>query len=202
MTPAEARLAKKRAIPVTPLEPKHTEHCKVLPNRAELLKQLKRGAVCAEVGVAFGDFSRQIVETCQPQKLYLIDAWEGARYAPGLATVRQALKAPIASGQIDILQGLSTDVLATLPDGFLDWVYIDTDHSFATTYAELQLAARKVKPDGVIAGHDFTAGNVVKPVVYGVIQACAKFSVEFGWRYRFITLDTGGYFSFALEKIR
>lgn len=66
-------------------------------------------------------------------------------------------------------------------DSFFDWVYIDTDHSYCTTWNELLLCNKKVKPDGLIVGHGFCTGNVVTPVPYGVIEAVNKFCVEYNW---------------------
>ena len=102
---------------------------------------MPKGAVCAEVGVAFGDYSAEIIARTTPSKLYLVDAWGSAR--------------------VEIRRGFSTVVLAALPDDHLDWVYIDTNHSFETTMAELTLCDRKVKADGLVAGHDFCTGNLV-----------------------------------------
>jgi Methyltransferase domain len=46
--------------------------------------------------------------------------------------------------------------LRTLPDGYFDWIYIDTDHSYEQTTAELAIAAVKVHPGGLIGGSDWT----------------------------------------------
>lgn len=45
-------------------------------NRQELLAHMPCGGVVAEVGVDEGNFSQQILEICNPQKLYLIDSWK------------------------------------------------------------------------------------------------------------------------------
>jgi hypothetical protein len=91
--------------------------------------------------------------------------------------------------------------LQQFPEAYFDWLYIDTDHSFATTARELEIAMHKVKPSGRIMGHDFCIGNVVTPVVYGVVQACNKFCVDHGWRYEYLTLESHGHFSFSLKRI-
>ncbi len=96
---------------------------------------------------------------------------------------------------------MSTDVLKTFKDEYFDWIYIDTIHSFNITYAELMLSAQKVKRDGYILGHDFCTGNVITPVPYGVIEAVNKFCVEFEYRYRYLTLESHGHFSFCLQRI-
>jgi hypothetical protein len=188
-------------IPCVALADVHVSACRLVADRNAMLDLLPKHGVVAEVGVASGDFSAEILSRTQPQTLVLIDAWDAARYESGLSAVTAKFADRLASGQVEISKGYSTDRLKLYPDSHFDWVYIDTDHSFRTTMSELELAAAKVRPDGFICGHDFSTGNVVKPVVYGVIQACAKFCVERGWRYKYLSLDTFGYFSFCLERL-
>lgn len=58
------------------LAKKHIENARLLENRIGLLSTLNKGGVVAEVGVASGDFSEQILNICQPKTLHLIDYWE------------------------------------------------------------------------------------------------------------------------------
>jgi hypothetical protein len=198
-------LAKRRKTieetPLVKLAPRHVEACRLVPDREALLDLLPQGAVVAELGVASGSFSAKIMRRTRPQTLVLIDPWEMQRYEGGLNAVRQKFGKDIASGRIQLRQGYSTDELAKFPDGYFDWVYVDTDHTYSTTAAELVLAASKVKAGGLICGHDFTAGNVMAPVVYGVIQACGEFCLKHDWRYKYLSFETNSHFSFCLEKI-
>jgi hypothetical protein len=41
------------------------------------------------------------------------------------------------------------------PDDFFDWVYVDANHTYQFVVRDLRLYHRKVKPGGVLAGHDF-----------------------------------------------
>lgn len=183
------------------LSQRHTAACRVLPTREIMLDHMPKGATVAEIGVAFGDFSAEILARCSVETLYLIDLWEGERYQKGLQAVMAKFGDALFSGNLKIERGLSTDALARFPDATFDWVYIDTDHSYHTTAAELALCRTKVKPGGLIAGHDFCTGNVVAPVPYGVIEAVNEFCIDHDWRYVFLTLETGGHFSFCLEAI-
>jgi predicted O-methyltransferase YrrM len=194
------RRAQIEALPKSELSSRHTEGCRVLPDRQALLAAL-RGGVVAECGVAYGDFTADILRICRPRTLYLIDAWSRDRFNAGLEKVRSRFAGSIADGIVQIRVGLSTDVLAEFADGALDWVYIDTDHSYLTTLAELRLAKLKVKPDGVIAGHDYSVAGRLSAGLYGVIPACHQFCVEENWRYAYLTLDPTGVFSFALRRI-
>jgi predicted O-methyltransferase YrrM len=195
------RRALKRRTPEASLTNVHTHGCKVLPDRLALLDHLPKGGVVAEVGVADGGYSREILERNRPRVLHLIDLWDSDRYLRGLNLIRREHAALIDIGTVRIHQGKSTDILATFPDASFDWVYIDTDHSYELTSAELRIAAQKVKDHGFIAGHDFCAGNVIAPWPYGVIEACHMFCVEAGWQYRYLTLDQRGRHSFALSRL-
>jgi len=160
---------------------------------------LPQQGVVAEVGAAFGDFTREIVSRNNPRRLHLIDAWDSPRYEGGLRQIRETFADQIAAEAIIIDRGLSVNELPKYPDGYFDWVYIDTDHSYQTTLQDLRISAAKVKRDGFIAGHDYCSGNVIRPWPYGVIEACHQFCIEEGWRYAFLTLEFHGYQSFALK---
>jgi len=196
----EYRRTLKQKTPSVFLDRKHTINCRVLPDRQALLSELPSGGVAAEVGVAFGDFTKQIVALNRPRKLHLLDVWGSARYEEGLRQVKMAQADLIAEGVVEIHRGLSTDQLPTFPDSYFDWVYIDTDHTYETTYQELVIAATKVKSGGFISGHDFCPGNVITPWPYGVIEACNKFCVEFEWEYRLITIEPHGHQSFCIAR--
>ena len=201
MTTREQRLALRQSTPRTFLDYAHTEEARLLPDRGKLLDKLPKGGIVAELGVAEGAFSEEIVARNQPQRLYLIDPWNMDRYSEGLRIINGKFGQEIAAGRVVIRQGTSLDMLSQFDDSTFDWVYIDTDHSFALTWQELLLADRKVKPDGRIAGHDFCTGNTVKPVVYGVVEAVNKFCVEYGWRFEFLTLEPDAHFSYCLKRI-
>lgn len=197
----EWRKGYKASLPAATLQPKHTQACRVLPDRETLLSYLPRNGVCAEIGAAYGDYTASILALNKPKALHLIDAWDSDRYRIGLEQIREKFKLDISEKRLFIHQGYSTQQLMTFEDNFFDWVYIDTDHSYKTTWEELLLCDKKVKAGGLIAGHDFCTGNVVTPVPYGVIEAVTKFCVEYDWQYEFITLESHGHFSFCLKRL-
>ena len=192
----------KNAMEHTQLELAHTSGCVLLPDRFYLLDRLPKGVKVAEVGVAFGDFTREILDRCAPAKLMLIDSWGSARYRDGLEAIERELAANIADGQVEICQGTSVDILRGLPVGAFDWVYIDTSHTFETTLAELQLSGEIVGETGRIAGHDFCTGNVIRPVPYGVVEAVTKFCKDCDWQFEFLTAESNGHFSYCLKRLR
>ena len=135
--------------------------------RDRMLGQLPKNAVVAEIGVWEGFFSGRIMEICAPSKLHLIDPW---LYMPEFANtgfgrkknehlMEQKWHDVVArfkdQPQVQVHRGLSEVVLGGMPDGCLDWVYIDANHNEPFIGNDLALCLAKVKHDGIIAGDDF-----------------------------------------------
>jgi len=191
------------SIPKLNLQQKHINHLKVLLDRQSLLDALPAGAVVAEIGVNEGEFSEMILKTTKPSKLHLVDAWgDPTRYTDDLKLkVKDKFKAEIAAGKVEINVGFSTDVLAKFPDRYFDWVYVDTDHTYTTTAAELGILRTKMKPGGIIAGHDYTLGNWISGFRYGVIEAVHELCVKDDWELVYLTSETHQCRNFAIRKL-
>ncbi|MXU64542.1 class I SAM-dependent methyltransferase [Oceanomicrobium pacificus] len=185
---------------VAELEPGMLEGARLLPTREELISLLPPDAVGAEIGVAFGDFTKRLLEIARPSELHLIDLWQGERYSAGRESVeRLAAKEP--DGRCRIHIGTSLEMLEKLPDRSLDWAYLDTDHTYATTAAELAILARKLKPDGILAGDDYSHGNPGVAFEYGVRPAVNEFCLREGWKFIALTMEHDRFPSFALKKM-
>ena len=190
------------SLPYVLLQEKHIANLQVVLNRNALLGALPSNAIVAEIGVASGDFSRRIVRFAQPKALHLIDVWNSSRYHDGLeAVVTQKLQAELDSGVAKIHRGYSTDVLPQFEDGFFDWVYVDTDHTYETTRRELEICRTKVKRGGIIAGHDYITGDWKLRNRYGVVEAVNEFCVKYDWEMVFMTVETHRHLSFAIREI-
>lgn len=186
-------------IPVFELQEKHIQNSKFLLSRLDLLENLPKNGIVAEIGVNMGEFSSQILDKCNPKKLHLIDAWASDRYNKKIENyVYDKFK---TDKRVEINKGFSTSVHNSFEDGYFDWVYIDTDHSYEVTIRELELYSSKVKPDGIIAGHDYIIGNWDKMVRYGVIEAVYEFCSKNNWQIIYLTAQIGENPSFAIKKI-
>ncbi len=197
----EIRRELRRNTPLTQLSMEHTENARLLPDRAELMKRIPKGGIGVEIGAAFGDYTADILSHNEPKKLYLVDLWGQDRYKSGLDAIENKFAVNIFSGQLELHQGTSLQRLPDFADASLDWVYIDTDHSFDLTWQELVLCDQKVKQEGRIMGHDFCAGNVVKPIVYGVVEAVTKFCKDYDWQFEYLTVESHAHFSFCLKRL-
>ena len=185
------------------LREEHIRNLRVVLDRDALLEALPKGGIVAEAGVDHGDFSEKILKITKPERLHLIDMWSSARYHGGLEKlVRDKFAAELSIGTVRIDLGLSTDVLSRFGDHYFDWIYIDTDHGYTVTAQELELSMTKLKPDGIIAGHDYVTGNWDGGVRYGVVEAVHEFCVKHRWELILLTHETNRHLSFAIRRIR
>ena len=181
----------------------HLQNLVSLKDRVELLKKLPTNAVAAEIGVNEGDFSQLILTNCKPGKLVLIDVWASKRYHEGLfEKVKKRFHPEIENGTIEIIRDLSFGAIASCKDQLFDWVYLDTDHSYATTHKELELLRPKMKKGGIIAGHDYIIGNWNGGVRYGVIEAVREYCIKYNWEMIYLTHELDNHPSFAIREIQ
>lgn len=133
----------------------------------------------------------------------MIDIWGSERYHTGLYdVVAGKFAALVATQQVQIHRKRSTEAAADFQVEYFDWIYIDTDHSYATTREELLQFAPKVKQDGIIAGHDYSMGNWSTSYRYGVIEAVHEFCVKHEWELVYLTVEPTEKQSFAIRRIQ
>lgn len=191
-----------QAMPQPLLQDQHVRNTKLLTDRTALLKLLPKNGVAAELGVDEGKFSNVIWTNALPAKLHLVDVWATDRYnAKKRSGVEQRFAKEIQQGNIVLNIGLSTKVVNTFPDEYFDWIYIDTDHTYRTTLAELQLYEKKMKKGGIMCGHDYVIGNWNDHIRYGVIEAVHEFCVKNEWELIYNTSDLNMNPSFAIRRI-
>lgn len=198
----QARIQRENQIPKVYLAERHIRNCQVLLDRQQLLHKLPKHAVIAEIGVDEGKFSRLINRICRPSMFHLIDIWGTDRFHDGKY---EAVKAYFADklyrNEAQITKKLSTQAATDFPDGYFDWIYLDTDHMYETTRDELRLFAPKMKSGGIIAGHDYVKGNWIASLRYGVVEAVHEFCVQQDWELLYITAEPNENNSFAIRKI-
>lgn len=197
------RAEREKQIRRVPLTEKHMRNCELVLNRSVMLSRLNNFGCVAEIGVNKGQFSEQILKITKPNLLHLIDVWSSGRYHDGLyEQVSGRFRKQCEMGTVRIHRKLSLDAAPEFQDRYFDWIYIDTDHGYETTRAELIAYAEKVKLDGIIAGHDYTMGGWVKSYRYGVIEAVHEFCVEFDWELVFLTVEPLENQSFAIRRMQ
>ena len=146
----------------------------------------------AEIGVRYGTFSKIILDSWAGRHLYLVDAWRPMKDwiysqpvdAREFERWKMRTEAAIAQHRrrCTLLQMPSVDAAKTLRDGVLDWVYIDANHAYTHVLNDLRAWIPKVKPGGLVAGHDYLDRRPTKesPVDYGVREAVDKIAAARG----------------------
>lgn len=163
--------------------------------RYDLLRSLPFGGVIAEIGVAKGAFAREILRTCRPAVLHLIDTWAPVLDAPNAhldphnvpdedaeRRYRDVVQRFASEPSVLIHRGPSRHILPMLRAGSLDWAYIDADHRYEAVRDDLTLCLRAVKSDGLIAGHDYTDSAYAQALGFGVTRAVSEFLHTHGWQ--------------------
>jgi SAM-dependent methyltransferase len=183
----------------------HVCNAKLLACREELYERLPRGGVGAELGVAAGDNARSILARAQPRILHLMDIWRDER-AEDYRGVQREFGEYISEGRVVLHQGDDLLSLMDLPDSYLDWVYLDTSHQYDHTQKELELLARKLKPTGILCGHDYVNYDVWlqhrgERAWYRLKQCVNEFCIENGWEFIYLTMECAMNPSFAIRKM-
>lgn len=191
-----------RPQPKFEFEQKNIQNTQVLLTREIMLDKFPKNGVAAEIGVDEGSFSEKILTIAKPKKLHLIDFWGTKRYNQQKKQgVERKFAKQLDERSMEINIGFSTQVADSFQDNYFDWIYIDTDHSYKTTYAELEAYAPKVKKNGIIAGHDYIIGNWEGAVLYGVIEAVYEFCSKYDWELLYLTMENKQNPSFAIRRL-
>ncbi len=156
----------------------------------EAAKYLPANPVCAELGVLRGEFSVSILNILKPKVLHLIDPWKlsndkngkggygflkNTAYASSAdyKHVAKQFANEIAKGQIVINRNFSYDAVTSFPNNYFDFIYIDACHLYDAVKADLRDYLPKLKPTGLMCGHDYFTSDI-----YGVVPAVDEFIDE------------------------
>ncbi len=130
----------------------------------------------AEIGVEQGLFSEELCKANSNLVLDCIDAW--CAYKGYRDHVRQGkldryfleTTERLKPYGCNIIRRWSMDAVEEFSDASLDFVYIDANHNFKYVAEDIAEWSKKVKPGGIVAGHDYVRNKSsidchVKPVV-------------------------------------
>lgn len=120
-----------------------------------------------EIGVYKGDFAVKILGECESiEKYYMLDPWRHLNdwNKPANKTddvfdeflSETIVKTDFAAAKRVILRGKTTEVIEEIPDGELDFAYIDGDHTLKGITIDLMRVYPKIRVGGWIGGDDFS----------------------------------------------
>jgi hypothetical protein len=147
---------------------------------------LKPGGIGAEIGVFKGEFTAFLLSSL-PSKLYAVDPWyrlssiwswakSDQSTLRALCKILEEFQNEIDNKVLEPRVEFSEEFLLSLPDNYLDWVYIDSTHQYEQTLKELEICLKKVKSTGVIIGDDYHSDPSHKH--YGVYRAVQQLKAE------------------------
>jgi predicted O-methyltransferase YrrM len=121
----------------------------------------------AEIGVYRGNFAARMLSDCAGiATYYMIDPWRRLHGWNKPANVKNRAFARFYEEAIEktrawadkrvVLRGTTSRAIRSIPDGTLDFVYIDGDHTLRGITIDLVQAYAKVREGGWIAGDDFS----------------------------------------------
>lgn len=112
---------------------------------------------CVEIGVYKGAFSEILLNKCPSINLHSVDLWIDMEGKP-MDEIMEGCKVLLSpyADRNKMVKGDSLTASAMFEDNSLDFVYIDADHSYESTMADILAWIPKVRVGGVLAGHDYT----------------------------------------------
>lgn len=155
-----------------------------MPRASTDYLEKKKKIVAVEVGVRSGVHARELLDRLDIQKLYLVDDYRS--YAETTADGQTLFWTPKLQEAFcsEAFARLSPDPRAVFihrpaeeacrlfPDGFFDFIYLDCDHRYEAMRDDLRRWHWKLRPGGILAGHDHS------PFFPGVAQAVEEFAAE------------------------
>lgn len=140
----------------------------------------------AEIGVDRGYFSEVICLANPNLHLFSIDSWSTSSFEDALNTSSFMQKQydihykstlnRLAKFNCQVVRKASLTAIEDFADNSLDFVYIDANHSFVNVADDIYRWEKKVKPGGIVAGHDYehfppSKDNHVKHVIDAYVKA-------------------------------
>ena len=114
----------------------------------------------AEVGVMWGGYSEVLLRKNPGLKLYCIDPWtpyeNGRPSQEKQDRIYRRAKKVLSRLGATLIRKTSMEALADIPDGSLDFVYIDAMHKFDYVMMDIIEWSKKVKRGGIVSGHDYS----------------------------------------------
>lgn len=153
------------------------QDCQTIVDNLMQLLPKKKKLIGAELGVKEGYLSKTFLSSNTQLTMYSIDLWGVHESIP--ETHDHELNYNLAVSNLEeygsrsiIYRMLTTEAINNFKDNSLDFVYIDATHTYEAVKEEINLWSKKVKPNGLISGHDYVAGweGVIRAVDEAVLD--------------------------------
>lgn len=121
----------------------------------------------AEIGVRKGKYTRAMCEANPSLHVLCVDPWSAynVRYPQEKQDkIYQDCLKILEDYNVTIVRKTSMEAVKDVPLESLDFVYIDGDHTFDYVMEDIIHWAKRIRPGGIIACHDFHYGSNVDVV--------------------------------------
>jgi predicted O-methyltransferase YrrM len=116
----------------------------------------------AEIGTGRGSYAIVLARHNPKCRIYCIDPWETYDELKDWPDQNVLNEYWISAQQrlgkfpeVRIIRKYSMDALSDFPDNSLDFVFIDGNHSFPYVAEDIFYWEKKVRPGGIVSGHDY-----------------------------------------------
>lgn len=115
----------------------------------------------AEIGVKKGFYSALLCMLNQPLRLKCVDPWSPYENVSWDEVEMNFIHAKnnLSPFNVEIIRKTSLQAADDVPKSSLDFVYIDGDHSFNEVMRDIIVWSDRVRPGGIVSGHDYTFEN-------------------------------------------
>lgn len=195
--PQAAPIQNAAGLPYTLMQV-HVEDARLFADRIEMLKSFssRQGLTIAEIGVAYGDFSKSILDILSPKSFHAYDLFQfhnvpviwGEKTENTLKGLshrsfyEKRFARGIDAGQVLIFEGDSAAEMEKREYGTYDIIYIDADHYYEGVYKDAMVSIKKLKPDGFLIFNDYIYFDHIAGYHYGIIQVVNDLCVNHGWK--------------------
>lgn len=118
-----------------------------------------------EVGTEFGYYAETLCKANPNLDLHCVDPYFAYREyrdhksQDKLDEIYRQAQERLRPYRVTFHRLMSCAAAADFKDGSLDWVYLDGNHALPFVIEDLDHWVRKVRKDGIVAGHDFIRRN-------------------------------------------
>lgn len=189
-TPGSAQ--SRRTFPALPaLSMEHMPNARLLPGREDLLRVLPKRIPIAELGTFAGESAERILAVSDPTELHLFDL--------DFTLFHERVPGPL-DPRVRLHEGDSSTMLAALPDEHFGWIYIDGDHAYEGVRKDIEVAVRKVRPDGFLVFNDYIYWSHLDQFPYGVPRAVNELCLDGGWEFAYFVFHEQMYCDAVLKR--
>lgn len=153
-----------------------------------------KGGRIAEVGVAFGDFTKFLLQEIQPARFDAYDIFrlDDSQRMNGVSCAdilkgrthleffSERFAAQIAAGVLTAIAGDSSSCLKAAGTLY-DMIYVDGDHSYEGVRKDAEVAVTRLAENGVLIFNDYTMMDL-GGYRYGIVPVVNDLCINHGWK--------------------